>query len=174
MGISVRITFLRNTLQTRCKTLRKPSEDVSGDVSSFNKRKGRPNAPLFLVIVLSPPCLVSAPPPLRSALHRPATSTGGQKDSTTTVHLETRWLGQKKWFLCPGSTLYPLNTNKLLLLLLLLGYCSGTGLVLLYRCTVCVIMYIMYSISSTLPCDRTPVLFLCFILHRSWAFKAGL
>ena len=117
---------------------------------------------------------VSAPPPLRSALHRPATSTGGQKDSTTTVHLETRWLGQKKWFLCPGSTLYPLNTNKLLLLLLLLGYCSGTGLVLLYRCTVCVIMYIMYSISSTLPCDRTPVLFLCFILHRSWAFKAGL
>ena len=141
MGISVRITFLRNTLQTQCKTLRKPSGDVQR-ISSFNKREGRPKA---LLCSSSPSCLrlvsVSAPSPLRSALHRPATSTGGQKDSTTTVHLETRWLGQKKWFLCPGSTLYPLNTNKLLLLLLLLGYCSGTGLVLLYRYCVCYHVY---------------------------------
>ena len=85
MGISVRITFLRNTLQTQCKTLRKPSGDVQR-ISSFNKREGRPKA---LLCSSSPSCLrpvsVSAPSPLRPASHRPATSTGGQKDSTTTV-----------------------------------------------------------------------------------------
>ena len=87
MGISVRITFLRNTLQTQCKTLRKPSGDVQR-ISSFNKREGRPKA---LLCSSSPSRLrlvsVAAPSPLRSASHRPATSTGGQKDSTTTVHV---------------------------------------------------------------------------------------
>ena len=67
--------------------------------------------------------------------------TGWLVSDFISVRLETRWLGQKKWFLCPGSTLYPLNTNKLLLLLLLLGYCSGTGLVLLYRYCVCYHVY---------------------------------
>ena len=65
------ITFLRNTLQTQCKTLRKPSGDVQR-ISSFNKREGRPKASWFLVIVLSPPRprLRSVPAPLRFASPR--------------------------------------------------------------------------------------------------------
>ena len=65
------ITFLRNTLQTQCKTLRKPSGDVQR-ISSSNKREGRPKASLFLVIVLPPPRprLRSVPAPLRFASPR--------------------------------------------------------------------------------------------------------
>ena len=83
------LVFDINLFSINRSNLMKSIDNISLDVqriSSFNKREGRPKA---LLCSSSPSCLrpvsVSAPSPLRPASHRPATSTGGQKDSTTTV-----------------------------------------------------------------------------------------